>query len=706
MLFSKAEARFQWVRAQGLIRRGMSSLRTRGWHATWQRITAQLGWFAPQARTPLLAADMAPFDAFAVPRSAAPMVSIVIPVFNEIAQTLACLRAIAAYPPALGIEIIVVDDGSSDATTTQLPLVEGLRLHRMPANAGFIGACNAGATHATGRFLVFLNNDTVPQPGWLDALAQTFYAHRDVGLVGAQLLYPDGRLQESGGMLLRDGRAESRGRFADPEHPLLRYCCAVDYCSGAALMLERAQFEALDGFDTRYAPAYYEDTDLAFRIRARGLRVLVQPDARVIHVEGASAGTDPTRGMKAYQARNLSVFAARWSDALSTRPTDPLQAVQLPAPGTPQVLIVDNLTPAPDRDSASLRLVNLMRMLRDDGANVVFLPADLRHAGADTAALQALGIEVWYAPHAGSVAGWMQAHGHRFDSVMLSRHYVAREFLPLVRQYAQKARLIFDTVDLHYLREMRGADISGDATLRRNAMRTRTLELDIIARADVTTVVSALERDVLAGDAPDARVEVLSNLHDVAGPGLAFDTRKDLVFVGGFRHPPNVDAVHWFVDAIFPLIRRHLPDVRFHCIGGQVPSTIQAFAGRPGVVIHGHVPDISPFMSGCRIALAPLRFGAGVKGKVNLSMAHGQPVVATHCAAEGMHLVDGDDVLIADDAVAFADAVVRLYADDALWQRLSTNGLESVQRHFSLDAARTTVRALFLDHPQHPGITR
>jgi glycosyltransferase involved in cell wall biosynthesis len=201
---------------------------------------------------------------------------------------------------------------------------------------------------------------------------------------------------------------------------------------------------------------------------------------------------------------------------------------------------------------------------------------------------------------------------------------------------------------------------------------------------------------LLARDAPRATVEVLSNLHQLAGPGQPFAQRRDLVFVGGFRHPPNVDAVRWFVAEVFPRVRERLPDVRFHCIGSHLVPEVEALAAQPGVLVHGHVPDIAPYMDGCRIALAPLRYGAGVKGKVNLSMAHGQPVVATPSAVEGMHLRDGEDVLVAGDAMAFADAVVRLYHDEALWQRLSAGGLANVERHFSLDAARDSVRRLLL----------
>ena len=218
----------------------------------------------------------------------------------------------------------------------------------------------------------------------------------------------------------------------------------------------------------------------------------------------------------------------------------------------------------------------------------------------------------------------------------------------------------------------------------------------MIARTDATLVVSDVERTLLAQDAPQARVDILSNLHSIQGSGQPFEQRRDLVFVGGFRHPPNVDAVLWFAGEVFPLIRAQAPDIVFHCIGSETPEPIRALASQPGVVVHGHVPDLDPYMDGCRIAVAPLRYGAGVKGKVNLSMAHGQPVVATACAVEGMHLRDGEDALVADSAQGFADAVLRLYHDPTLRQTLARNGQANVQRHFSLDAGRDVVRRVLL----------
>jgi GT2 family glycosyltransferase/glycosyltransferase involved in cell wall biosynthesis len=688
-----ADARFLADRALGLVRRGWISLRTRGLRASIGRLRAQFTRGAAPASPPWMpAADIA----LAFKTHPEPRASIVIPVFDQWHHTRRCLQALSAQAHAASFEVIVVDDGSSDGTDAYCAAIPGLRYHRRDANGGFIAACNDGAALARGEFLVFLNNDTVPQPGWMDALLRTFDEVADAGLVGARLIFPNGKLQESGGVVFADGSGWNYGRGESPDDPRFAYLRDADYVSGAAIAIRHDLFERLGGFDARYAPAYYEDTDLAFGVREAGLRVLVQPAAKVVHDEGGTAGTDTRVGPKAAQVRNQGVFREHRATQLAMQPAPGT----IPSPavlhrGQRQILVIDALTPQPDHDSGSLRMVNLMQLLREGGAHVAFMPANREHAGRYTTALQEAGVECWYAPFGGRAPAWLREHGRRFDTVVVCRHYVMREFLPLLRKHAPQAQVVFDTVDLHYLRERRGAEVANDAAMLRTAEATRARELDLIARSDVTLVVSEAERTLLATDAPNARVEVLSNLHQLAGPGRSIAERKDLVFVGGFRHPPNVDAVRWFVEDVFPNIRSRLPEVRFHCIGSHVTAEIEALSAHAGVVVHGHVPDITPYMDGCRIGLAPLRYGAGVKGKVNLSMAHGQPVVATSCAVEGMHLEPGRDVLVADDAQGFADAVVALYEDASLWNALAQNGLRNVAEHFSLDAARETVRRVF-----------
>jgi len=688
----RASARFRLDRAAALGTRAQRSLKARGVAGTFKR-AAEFFERTPGAPVaPLLPDHDAPFAPFTLPGSETPRASIVIPVYNHFAHTLGCLRSIARNADGAAFEVIVVDDCSSDETAARLAEIGGIRVLRNAQNLGFIGACNAGAAQARGEFIVFLNNDTAVTAGWLDALLGTFEARADCGLAGAKLVYPDGRLQEAGGIVFADGSGWNYGRYDDPAAPACNYLREADYCSGAAIALRRELYERLGGFDTRYAPAYYEDTDLAFRVREAGLKVYYQPAATVVHFEGVSSGTDTGSGIKRYQLVNQEKFRERWADALALQPK----------PGTPialarehrvrgRVLVVDACTPMPDRDSGSLRMLNLVRLLQADGWKVSFLAENLAHHGHYTEALQRLGVEALYHPWIADPVAWLREHGSLLDVVILSRHYVASAYAPLVRVYAPHARLVFDTVDLHYLRERRAAELSGDPEALRAAARTEAQELKLVRAADVTVVVSPVEQEILRRECPSARIEVLSNVHEVAGSRRDFASRRDLYFVGSYQHPPNVDAMRWFVREVWPLAAARLPDARFHVVGSGLDEALSRELAGERIEVHGHVADLDPYLDGCRLAVAPLRYGAGVKGKVNLGMAHGQPVVATPVAVEGMNLVDGEDVLVAATAAEFADAIVRLYGDAALWQRLSDRGTENVRRHFSFDAARAAL---------------
>jgi GT2 family glycosyltransferase/2-polyprenyl-3-methyl-5-hydroxy-6-metoxy-1,4-benzoquinol methylase len=256
-------------------------------------------------------------------------VSMVIPCFNNSACTAACLRAVQeTLPDHLAVEIIVVDDGSTDDTSAVVERSAArdrrVRLVRNPTNLGFIASCNRGAEVARHELLVFLNNDTVPLSGWLEAVLQVFRDEPRAGVVGGKLLYPDGRLQEAGGVVFADGSAANFGRGEyDVEAATFNFVREIDYCSGALLATPRALFTALGGFDRRYSPAYYEDTDYCFAVRAHGYRVLYQPRSRIVHREGASSGTDLAAGVKRHQVVNQTRFARKWSAILATQPKRP-----------------------------------------------------------------------------------------------------------------------------------------------------------------------------------------------------------------------------------------------------------------------------------------------------------------------------------------------------------------------------------------------
>lgn len=677
------------------------NLTTVGWRGTLMRMQ----YAGPQAEPEAVPVEHLeaigdPDPPNSLPVSAQPVASIVIPVYNNWAYTAACLRSIAEAGNFVPFEVIVVDDQSSDETPARLASIEGLKVLTNERNCGFIDSCNRGASEARGEYLVMLNNDTQVLDGWLDQLRETFGRHPDAGLVGARLLYPDGRLQECGGIVFNDASGWNYGRNDQPERPEYKHLREADYCSGACFMIETALFRALGGFDERYRPAYYEDTDLAFRVRAAGRKVLVQPASTVIHHEGVTCGTDTDSGAKRYQLVNQEKFRERWQDELRTYPPridDPTNPAAIRAARdhhlAGRVLVIDATTPEPDQDSGSLRLTNLMRCFRELGFGVTFMPENHANAGRYTRDLRALGIEVVHQPWVESNHEFFRQRGAQFDCVLISRHYVAAHFAPLVNKYCARAALIFDTVDLHYLREERLAELENSLPLRRVAERTRRSELAVIAQSDAVVVVSPAEAEVLAADAPDALVHVITNIHEVPGRRVDFGARSDLFFVGGYQHPPNVDAAQWFVSRIWPLIHAQLPETRFHLIGSKAPDSVRALKG-DGVLFHGYVEDLEHYLDRCRLAVAPLRYGAGVKGKVNMSMSYGQPVVATSAAIEGTHAEHGRDILVADSEQAFADEVVRLYQDQELWTRISDAAVANVERHFSLSAGRDSLEQL------------
>ncbi|WP_164931803.1 glycosyltransferase [Dyella sp. M7H15-1] len=328
----------------------------------------------------------------------------------------------------------------------------------------------------------------------------------------------------------------------------------------------------------------------------------------------------------------------------------------------------------------------MLRILHQEGWHVDLL-ADGGHVTVkDATQLNDYGIHL----QRGGVMPWLREHGRTLDAVLLCRLSVAAQYLVPSKRLAPKAIRIFDTVDLHFLREMRAAEVSGSRRMKQQSETSRRQELALIRESDISFVVSPVELELLHKELPDSHIELVSNIHDIHGRTTSFSERNGLIFVGGFGHPPNEDAVRWFVAEILPILQTRDSSLHLHVVG-DITSEGQRDLTQPGVEIHGRVEDLSSLMNRCKVSIAPLRFGAGVKGKVNMAMSYGLPVVVTSIAAEGMHLVNGHDALIADTATAFADAVWRLCRDEALWVQLSDHGQDNIKRYFSPEIARGTL---------------
>ena len=633
-------------------------------------------------------------------------VSIIIPVFNQFRFTQACLAAVQEHHVTEPFEVIVVDDCSTDETTEAVPRIPGIVYVRNETNSGFIVSCNCGAEKARGKYLVFLNNDTLVRNGWLNALVNTFAEEPEAGIVGSKLIYPDGLLQEAGGIIWRDASGWNYGKFDDPAKPEYNYLREVDYCSAAALMIPKLLFQSVGGFDQRYAPAYYEDTDLAFKVRQAGYKVLYQPQSEVIHYEGATGGTDLATGTKKHQDLNRSTFAETWSAELAEKPANSDAAFLRQAPADRKnILVIDHYVPSPDRDSGSLRMFQLLKLLRQLGHRVTFVPDNLANVAPYTAELQKRGIQVIYYPYVKNVRDYLIAHGCDFDAVVLSRCDFARKHIADVRLHAPQSRIIFDTVDLHSLRAHRQAQITVDPEAREKARQKEELEYDLIGQTDETWVTSSVEQKLLQEKWPEKSIQLVSNIVDIPGSRTPFELRRDFLFIGGFQHTPNTDAVLFFLKEIYPLVKDRLHQAKFYIIGDKPPPEVVALAGK-GIVITGLQKDVRPFFESVRLSVAPLRFGAGVKGKINQSMAWGVPVVATSVAVEGMELTFGEDVLVADEPEEFARALVTLYESPELWTRLSQNAIEKTRSLYSAEAARERLERLFNNQHVQPAQAR
>jgi GT2 family glycosyltransferase/glycosyltransferase involved in cell wall biosynthesis len=377
--------------------------------------------------------------------------------------------------------------------------------------------------------------------------------------------------------------------------------------------------------------------------------------------------------------------------------------------GRLRVLVVHSELPLHDRHSGSLRLFRLLELLASEGHAVTFLARCGIGQERYAAELAALGIDVHPLDRARlrergvAVAGpdldfaALCARG-RFDVALLSFYELAEQYLPLLRRCSPLTRVVVDTVDVHWVRERRGAELSGDARALAAARRTREREQAVYGAADALVAVSGEDAAALRELAPGVPVAVVSNVHaPVAAAGRGFDARSGLVFVANFAHAPNVDAILWFADAVWPLVRAQLPAATLTLVGSDPPAAVRALGERDAIEVTGWVPATAPYLDRARISIAPLRYGAGVKGKIGEALSHGLPVVTTAIGAEGMGLVDGEHALVADAPQAFAAAVVRLCGDRALWERLAAAGRAHVAQRLSPEAARGALRALLRD---------
>ena len=618
------------------------------------------------------------------PQVLAPLVSVVIPVHNKVLVTYNCLASLLLAANQASFEVIVVDDGSTDETLTLPDLVQGVQYLRHEKAQGFIRSCNDGAKGARGAYVAMLNNDTEVACGWIDELIHVFEHFDGVGMAGAKLLYANGQLQEAGGIVWSNGDPWNYGRQGNAQEPRFNYTRQVDYLSGACVMLRRTLWAELGGFDERFVPAYFEDADLAFRVRERGLKTVYTPFSQVIHFEGISSGTSVTSGAKRYQEINRPKFKARWSRAFKNngaigRDMDLHKDRNIRF----RALVIDFTTPQPENDAGSYAAVQEIRLLQSLGFKVTFVPDNLAYLASPTEALQRMGVECVYAPFILSIQEILETRGSEFDLVYLTRYSIAERHIDAIRRFSPQAKVVFNNADLHFLRELRSAIATKNQEDLDRALKTRNDELGLMRKVDLVLSYNDAEHAVIVSHNLDStRIARCPWVVDLPATSPGFDERADIAFLGGFSHAPNPQAMEYFVREVMPLLRERLPNVSLRIYGSGISDRVRDLAA-DDVIIEGWVPNVAQVYASCRVFVAPLRSGAGIKGKVVGALAFGVPCVLSPVAAEGTGIRDGQEALIAETAGQWAESIAVLYEDRLMWTKIHHAARDYAASEFS-----------------------
>lgn len=640
----------------------------------------------------------------------APEASIIIPVYNNVLDTLLCIISILDTDQCHSFEIIVADDGSNDATAQLITSIGGVvRYIRQPRNYGFLRNCNEAAKHVSGRTIVLLNNDTLVMPRWLDKLLAPFDDLPGIGLVGSKLINWDGTLQEAGGIFWRDGSAWNFGRNQNPRAPEFSYLKDVDYCSGAAIAVPSSLWQSVGGFDPAFSPAYCEDSDLAFRIRDAGLRVVLAPEAEVVHHEGRSHGRDLSAGGKAYQIVNQKRLFERWKSVLD-RDHFPNGENVLRARDRSfnkrHVLIIDHYVPQFDRDAGSRTIFGFIRYFLQEGWSVTFWPDNLWRDPTYSPLLQSMGVEVIFgAEFANNFEKFLEDRRDLYDLAMVSRPHVSVKYIDTFKKYSD-APLLYYGHDVHFNRMLSERALEGGGPSDEAITAMRDTEIDMCARCDLAFFPSEEEASLMQSLTPKgSRVRAIPayfydenelNLREAAINRREKSTSDphlvlNMLFVGGFAHSPNQDAVLWFCDSIIPqLVNLRLP-FKLRVAGSNPPPEIVAIS-HPDVEILGYVSDqqLEQLYHEADIVIAPLRYGAGVKGKVVEALANGVPVVTTDVGAQGID-PEGKVLFIGNDAASFAQQI-KAAADPKVGSVRSKAGIDLVRTKYTLAALREALR--------------
>ena len=637
------------------------------------------------------------------PKLEAPLVSIILVLYNKAELTLKCLRSLIAVAnnPKCSCEIIVVDNASQDKTRQLLDQISGIIRINNNENLHFLTAVNQASKVAKGNYLLLLNNDAQILPGSLSSAINTYCSDKNIGAVGGKIVLLDGTLQEAGSIIWRDGSCLGYGRGDNPFDYSYMFQRDVNYCSGAFLLTERNLFLEMGGFDEDYKPAYYEETDYCLRLWERGKRVVYEPNAVIMHFEFGSAQS--TQAAIELQKAHQLVFTQKHSLQLANYhfppSSDNILLARTHFNSSYRVLFIDDRVPHAFLGSGFPRSRDILNALVSLNHCVTFYPLTFPEESwqeiyQDIPKV----VEVVINKGIWGIEEFLQSRAQFYDLIFVSRPHNMEILNPILERHPQwfeKTRIIYDAEAIYGLREVSQRKLQGKNVSQDEIELLVKAETKLATKANAIVTVSEEERKYFT-NLGFPSVYTLGHTVDVEPTPKKFEERTGIVFVGAIHdiNSPNADSVFWFVEKILPQLQEKLgKDLIFQVVGFNECQEIWDLQN-DSLQVLGKVESLQEIYNEARIFVAPTRFAAGIPFKVHHAAAYGLPVVTTSILASQLGWVDRKEILVGDDAPTLADKCIEVYTNQKLWETLRNSALSKIKSECSREGFIQTVHQI------------
>jgi GT2 family glycosyltransferase len=617
-----------------------------------------------------------------------PKVSIIIPFYNEEIYTWNCLLFLNKYlTDDIPFEILLIDDNSSE--NCDFSLIKGISIHRNKVNLGFLKNINKGINLAKGDYIYILNNDTEVQERFLEELFFVFDNFKNVGAVGSKLINPDRSLQEAGSFFTKDFGIQHIARKKESYYPEVNYIAKVDWCSNLSLLFKKNDDNGnLNLLDEQFSPAYFEETDFCFDLKyIQNKEIYYTPFSKIVHYSkityNSSKIIDKSKQSKKEELFkiNSEKFKRKWDAEIQAIESPTIQGRIQEKYSNKSVAIFCGMIPEHDKDSGSNRLKEIITAFTKLDFHVTLISKNTFINNKYIELYQRLGVNIFYEHKKfKSIEEYLKAQKINASIAWFYSPKVFVENYKIAKKYLPKAKLVYDMVDIHHLRYKRAIELEPTRiSLRSKYKKYKKMEVLSSKLADIVITISDFEEKYMKTICEENKMFTISNIHytkiDI-NKTFTFEDRKDILFIGS-SHTPNIDALNYLYNDIMPLVWNKIPDIKVNIIGNL--NKVIKNIDNPNFVFHGYVPNIDNYFISSKFMIAPLRYGAGVKGKVGQAFEYYLPIITSSIGAEGMYLVNNENALIEDTKEGFANAIIDLYTNKKLWKKLQDNSEISLQ---------------------------